>query len=493
MRTITTKLFVPILPIFALVAITSCTNELDCDYGISEFELSEQSQSPHHIPLSEALGNLESMMSEMGVDKTRALQKGAWTVQCIPLSAFKPQTRTDGTTETGDAIYVVNFDNDEGFAILSADNRLPDDVIAVSNKGSIIVDIEPYVEVANTLTLEDLYVAEDDDYLLGAVAPNRIVGGLVTNYVTERIGTIGIGPSKDGNITVPPSNLITYTYQYQTVEYIPEMLTTTWHQRSPYNDQCPNRYYYKGFLGIEYSTIKPYNFDAVGEWGDDFVSEEDLAAGCVAVATAQILVYNEYPTLLEVIGDCIEETWEWLLADHSTILDPDEKAEVIARQNELYAKLVHKVGVGCDMNYGFGGTDKSFATPAAAKRYLEDIGYSNVERTIGYDLEVVKAQLQNNCPVFIGAMSGAVNGHAWVIDGYKKVQTIKIGRNSNGVIVSSTVTSTNQYVHCNWGWGGTGDGWYTTGLVDESFSPSDNYEYDWWFRLITYDKPNVEQ
>lgn len=67
MRTITTKLFAVILPILAFGAMTSCTNDLEYDYDIEVVELSEQPQSPHHITLSEALGNLESMMSEMGM------------------------------------------------------------------------------------------------------------------------------------------------------------------------------------------------------------------------------------------------------------------------------------------------------------------------------------------------------------------------------------------------------------------------------------------
>ena len=114
-------------------------------------------------------------------------------------------------------------------------------------------------------------------------------------------------------------------------------------------------------------------------------------------------------------------------------------------------------------------------------------------KTFTSKLFSVKTQLRGNRPIFIGALSGLVNGHAWVIDGYKKVQTIKIGKNSNGEIVSSSVASTNQYVHCNWGWGGYCDGWFTTGLVDESFSPNDVYEFDWWFRLVTYEKPDIEQ
>ena len=490
MRTITTRLFAVILPILAFGVMTSCTNDLDYDYGISEADLSEQSKSPHHITLSEALGNLESMISEMGMDNTRALQRGKWTVQRVPMSAFKPHTRSDGATEMGDAIYVVNFDNDEGFAILSADDRLPDDVIAVSSRGNLI-DFTPYPEEGyeDTLTLEDLYVPEDDDYLLGSVTPDRVIGGLVTNYVIEWTDSIGgdLGGRFPGSPPpTPPSDPITYTYEYQTVEHIPEMLTTIWHQWSPFNTYCDKRYYYYNWLGNEKSKDKAYNFDAEAEWGDDFISSEDLPAGCVAIAVAQILAYNKYPSVDAVVYEVGAMPWDSLIMNTSSL---DSIGKI--RHPDYLAKVVHSIGVGCNMKYGYLGTKQSFTTPVAAKRYLEDIGYSNAERTIGYDLEVVKAQLQNNCPVFIGAISGAVNGHAWVIDGYKKVNTIKIGKNSDGEIVSTTISSTNQYVHCNWGWNSSCDGWFATGLVDESFSPNDDYEFDWWFRLVTYDKPDV--
>lgn len=489
MKTFTSKLFSVILPLVVLGGVTtSCTNELDVERAFVTNADVVISQSPYHISLSEAFDHLGTTFDAMGDDKTRAIERGDWSVQTFTISDFIPQTRTNGTTEDGDAIYVVNFDNDEGFAILSADSRLPDNVIAYGSKGNINLTPTPITEITTALTLEDLYAAEDDDYLLGLDNSDKVISGLVTNYVTSRIAIIGVIPGKDGQILQPPTNQVTYTYKYDTVEHIPEMLTTTWHQHSPYNDQCPNRYYYKGLLGITYKTIKPYNFDAIGAWGNNFVKEEDLTAGCVAIAVAQILAYNEFPSMKELLNDDNAMPWDSLKIDNIN----SSGVQAIQRQKLYKAKLVHKVGVGCDMNYGF-YEEQSFATPAAAKRYLDALGYSNVGRTVKYDLDVVKTQLRGNSPVFIGALSGVVNGHAWVIDGYKKVQTIKIGKNANGEIVSSSVVSTNQYVHCNWGWGGYCDGWFTTGLVDESFSPNNDYEFDWWFRLVTYDKPNVEK
>lgn len=501
MRTFIAKLFVVILPIFVFGGVTiSCTNDLEYDFDVEDVVLSEQPQSPHHIPLSEALGNLESMMSEMGMDNTRALQRGRWTVKRIPLSAFKSQTRSGGEAETSDAIYVVNFDNDEGFAILSADDRLPDDVIAFGPRGSIDIQTGPITEYDDYLTLEDLYVPEDDDYLLGSKESDMFIGGLVTNYVMGWIDTLGGATDDDGRIPInppPPSDRIRYTYDYQTVEHIPEMLTTTWHQRSPFNDQCPNRHYYKGFLGIEYSTIKPYDFDAEAEWGSDYIRDEDLAAGCVAIAVAQILAYNKFPSVGLVINESDAMPWDSLIMNKDSLHSVEQ-----IRQSYYLAKMAHRIGVGCDMKYGFWSTKQSFATPAAAARYLKDVGYSNTDAK-NYNFSEVKSMLDNNLPVFVGALrlSGDVGGHAWVLDGYRTVYRITTGTNSSGNVVSTTTDPLRHYVHCNWGWDGVSDGWFANSLLEnkyievndaESFDDPTktpyNYYYDHWFRMIEYNK-----
>ena len=499
MRTITTKLFAVILLILVLGGITSCTNELDVENALEMSSKTETSKSPYHISLSEAFDHLEATFDAMGVDKTRAIERGCWSVRRIPLSEFKPHTRADGTTEVGDAVYVVNFDNNEGFAILSADSRLPDNVIAVSNSGNLGPIHGPVTDYDNpdTLTLEDLYVPEDDDYLLGSNDPDRVIGGLLTNYVVGWTDSLR-GDYDTGEIPTLPINPIvpeiTYSYEYETVEHIPEMLTTTWHQDSPFNDQCPERYYYKGFLGITYSTNKSYDFDAVGEWGDDFIREEDLAAGCVAIAVAQILAYNNYPQTDSLISNADGvHPWSALKAHNFTEGETSLYATNIAQ-------LIHKIGVGCDMWYGF-YEQQSFATPAAAARYLEDVGYSNAD-AMWYDFSKVKSMLDDNLPVFVGAvrLCGGVGGHAWVIDGYRTEYRVKIGTNSDGDIVSTTSEPLRHYVHCNWGWGGASDGWFANSLLEDKYIETDNAEsfdddttpkekhYDHWFRMIKYNK-----
>lgn len=96
--------------------------------------------------------------------------------------------------------------------------------------------------------------------------------------------------------------------------------------------------------------------------------------------------------------------------------------------------------------------------------------------------------------VFVGALSGAANGHAWVIDGYMEQELRTSG--------STTALDSRTLLHCNWGWNGMCNGYYEAGIFnvktkgavikdendrDATFKKAGkNY---WIFRYITYDMP----
>lgn len=508
-----------------LNALASCTNDLDSlvHEGDVFIECVEPT-TPHHIPISKALSSLESIMESMGMDNTRAMNRSNWTVTRIPMSTFKPQTRT-GNTEVADALYVVDFE-EGGYAILSADDRLPDEVIAVTNSGDLEFNPNPLEDPV--ITLDDLYVEEDEDYLLGSEPRDEgtsegFIEGLVANYVIGWIDSLRDDDDEFGDPMLPPgggniggggsggntggdSGDFNVDYSYRTDMLSDEKLQTQWYQREPYNKYCPNRYRYRGLFGATYSRVEEYDFDPRAEWGDDYIDSIDLAAGCVAIATAQIIAYNKYPALGNVIGDDDADNWDWLFRDFSRLVDRQLRAEYLARQEDYKAELVHASGVGCDMNYGFMGTSYSFATPNAAKKYLQELGYTNVVRHIGYDDSIVKTQIENDCPVFVGALEALpeTSGHAWVIDGYKTTNKICTLTLPNGTLISETIVDTTNYVHCNWGWSnGSNNGWFSSTLLDtdacidvedaESYdnSSSNNMSaaFTWWFRMVTYDKP----
>jgi hypothetical protein len=136
--------------------------------------------------------------------------------------------------------YVINFENNQGFAIASADQRY-EPVFCVTESGNYHYgdSIEnPGFEIfMEGLDLYAASICTDPDCL-----------------------------SWIGDIAGP----------WETVTQVAEKLTVRWGQDSPYSNNCP-----------PYSIIDPYTGAVIGSGR--------CPSGCVATAIAQIFSYYEYP------------------------------------------------------------------------------------------------------------------------------------------------------------------------------------------------------
>ena len=136
-----------------------------------------------------------------------------------------------------------------------------------------------------------------------------------------------------------------------------------------------------------------------------------------------------------------------------------------------------------------------------------------VDHTNYYDNEIedysrarVVDMLNNNKPVYIrGAENNNDDGHAWVIDGYHKYKIDEWERTFIGTFVDEErIIATYNYdlLHCNYGWGGICDGYYTEGIFDTTHGLGANmidtsvgdkgeagdYDFDSEIRIIQYSK-----
>lgn len=113
--------------------------------------------------------------------------------------------------------------------------------------------------------------------------------------------------------------------------------------------------------------------------------------------------------------------------------------------------------------------------------HLCDNTYTNFDNCLlafdrlGYEYEVTSDRVEvdnynklEECigkgnVVFVSGFTSRMEGHMWVIDGYLPMMT-KCGANR---------------VHCNWGWGGTANGWYTDAVsVENTYTSPHNQQYD---------------
>ena len=203
------------------------------------------------------------------------------------------------------------------------------------------------------------------------------------------------------------------------------LTTTLWHQRYPYNNNCP-----------------------YGDGGQ-------CAVGCVATAASQILAYHRWPP--EGEGS---ETYYWdgdnscggstdrqfLSADFSDAYDwdniVDSCSDCSTEELDALAELCYEVGVAFNMDYGYCGS-AAFTQDAPRVfpdhfRYLDIIDQEDRRsHNVPSWFNTIKSEIDAGRP-----MQYAISMHSLIADGY-------------------AVDGDEYQIHMNYGWGGSYNAWYT--------------------------------
>jgi len=204
--------------------------------------------------------------------------------------------------------------------------------------------------------------------------------------------------------------------------------------------------------GIEFDQGAPYNNMApTGQGG------QRCAAGCVAIAMAQIMTYYQHPkdgckgsveykttTLNKTVSiNMAGERFDW-----DNIL-PTYKDGYTAEQAAAVAKLVYYCGAAAHMDYGVGasGTNSDYVVNALSAHFDYDVNLRRISKADYTDAkwhEIMQGELKEKCPVYMSSQQQEGSGHAYVCDGYKVLKSME------GY----------PYYHMNWGWNGQLDGWF---------------------------------
>ena len=200
----------------------------------------------------------------------------------------------------------------------------------------------------------------------------------------------------------------------------PILGNTVWGQDEPYNNLCPT------------------------------VGSERCVTGCVATAISQIMYVHKYPTTgtgsktyttesnkLQLSANFGATTYDW-----SNML-PDYKNDYNSTQANAVATLMYHVGVAAEMDYT---VEASGAVSSKALAALtEYFGYDKAIHVLPKDfmkeedlLQAIVIDLQAGRPVYFSGVTVNLEGHAFVCDGMQ----------SDG------------YLHINWGWNGTANGYF---------------------------------
>ena len=395
----------------------------------------------HSIPMDSIKSIAMSIPNIFNKEQTKSSEKAIKEI--LPLSHFVYEAPlTKSSSENADCVYVVNYENNQGFSIISQDTRIPA-VLGYSDNGNITPG-EIHDGLAYVLNSIPVYVnqkMEEYQQMIDSLNQHLDVASLLVQTKAfgdcqyDSLATVVDGTGYD--IDNAANNRIIDVYNIAEGDWIfegqngPLYKGVHWHQGYPYNVNIPSR------PGCEHALV-----------------------GCVAIAVAHILAYNQYPGSFTAKGVSYSANYNNMLTSTSAC-----------------ALFLRGVADAVDMDYGCGSLvddGGSRSTGSKANNALKNIFNYKTEGVVSYNWNDVYSDLANNRLVYTQGIIVNDEGHAWIIDGYyrRSKLTHQIGvvySNSLNCVVGyrcvSETSPIQNLVHCNWGWmDRKGDGYFESGI-----------------------------
>lgn len=300
--------------------------------------------------------------------------------------------------------YIINYKNN-GFVIISADNRV-NPILAFSSSGKFPLNESVYPNGV----VEWLFDTKDyiKEIRLSNKRQTKQVAKAWDDFEIQRV----IDPDDND---IPSSNCVD---EYETIGPI---LQTTWGQGEGYNNLVPKT-------------------------GCNTYGNGRAPTGCIATAMSQVIRYYRFPTNYnyDIMPNRIGYWDDWY-SDGA---------------NEI-SKLMRDVGSAVKMSYSCDGSSADTESEVASS-FKNDFGYTSASYA-DYNQETVKQQLRWYRPVILrgGRKSGwwifatYADGHAWVCDGFRRSYICMYDDYGNSIGAVGYL-----YLHMNWGWNNAANGWF---------------------------------
>lgn len=333
------------------------------------------------------------------------------------INNVKPVYKSLSRTDADMAFYVVNFDNDNGFAFINP-NKYGAEVIGISDKGNYnLTDKSKNPEGLNDMV--DYIVATSVG--AGGMNPPTIYPGLKPWYDTVD------------------------TLLYDIVE---PKVEATWNQTGYFGKHCSN-----GIAGCV-----PV---AVGMSLSYLGGPENIKLNFANAPVSKI----DLPwSLLKYVG-------------HPQIYESGSFTDVNGFSAKdlvglLLRELGHRMGSVYYDEYSSGGvrTGTQFEQIQLLISNLMAGTSSYCMEVVGYTskFSVPKNTIKNNIAI-VTAKRANGNAHAWIADGYRDVEikySSTIESTTTGIATTESETVKYYYVHMNWGWGGVANGYFDPNVLD---------------------------
>lgn len=303
-------------------------------------------------------------------------------------------------TDGPDGLHIFNTADGEGWVVISAEDSAIP-ILGYSDKGSFRTDNQP----ANLRAWLGGYSRELQKASQQRIAQN---GEVKTLWKTAGYRT----KSAEGKYLETPA----------------------YDQDSPYNLKCPN---------VKESEI---TYQAL--------------TGCVATAMAEVIRYHQWPEkgTGTIGGYSYTSDYKQTIKvpsfdidSHSynyTLMPFSYSGSETTAQNDAIAQLMYDCGVMVEASYNYKNGTGAFSENIVSA-LSEHMGYSasaqHIYRQAYTDAEwtkLIQKEIDNGRPIIYSGVDGEGGGHQFVCDGY----------------------DTRDYIHINWGWSGSNNGYFTLNL-----------------------------
>lgn len=396
----------------SLVAFCSCENE-EFDFAAPVDVQSEVAVDSFYVSFDEALAQAEKALA--GTTTTRA------SVVKRKVANHHEFVASRSTRATGDGVevrfHVINFEDNQGFALVSADSRTTP-VYAYSETGNL--DIEDATENTGFGDFMDAateyYIAETE-----WTGPENPLLPNDPNNPTLPITPVPTNPI----LQLPTVELDGERYYLEYREVVSQnsagrIVPVIWGQGWPYNFYC-------GSLGVE----------------DDYLGNR-CAVGCGPLAVGQVLSVYRCPIFID--GKIFN--WNKIMLSNS-YNEAYTDGAICSEGAMATAYMLKAIGVNMNANYGY----ETSVTIDSMIMTLRNLNYNFAANEYSYTNMI--NSLNSNYPVIICGYDGygLFGGHAWVVDSHRKVDKFETYYHSYepyDVAFRNEVIG-ERYFHCLWG------------------------------------------
>ncbi len=433
------KRWMRVVSVVAALLLAACTKDMPeaaCS-GV------ERTSSDHYVTVEEARTAVETMLG--GMDPVTRGGAVRTVTGAVTIGGFG-STR-NGSEAEAPVYHVFELGDGEGVALASGDDRTPP-VFCITDSGTFgemteidnpglgmtLLNYDINYRVAVGLPIPDegdgLIYPGEPGYPAASAFGN---GGNITDVDFDYGGGVG-------------NNITRKTYPMELSGYKGTQVTCNWGQGEPYNLMMPM-----------------------------ISAKKHAHAGCGAVAVAQILYHYGYPSSID--GYALD--WMLIRKHRNTLSDSYTAAySAIARlferlnsQNYLQATVEGSSGTST-FTSRITPTFQALGYSCAAAADYSAVSLLNTIMTDGRPVMVFGMSHRTPKYNIFGKLSGYdySDGHYWVCD---RVMTYKQKIETyNWSILLRTDYEYLYYVHCNWGWDGSHNGYFLPNEFDAEHEPA---------------------